>query len=152
MVDFTSQAMAERFETVREVVVALVKMAPVVERKVDVAEVKLARAAKRFVLVAFVEVEKLVVRAAIEEEAAMRPPLKVSIVVVALFGKRYAKVEPASVPQLKTPVADAFTSQATPLRLETTRSEVDAPALKLWRAVKTFAVYVFGIVVEECAK
>ena len=71
---FTSQLPAERFSTVRAVVVALPNTAPVALRKVEVAEVKLARVAnrlvevalvkiacvaKRLVEVAFVEVEKL---------------------------------------------------------------------------------------------
>ena len=76
------------FVTARLVVVALVKMAPVAERLVAVAFVVFRLVAKRLVLVAFVEVEKLVESAVIEDDAAMRPPLKVSIVVVALLGKR----------------------------------------------------------------
>ena len=138
--------------TVRDVVVAFPKIAPIAERFVAVAFVVFKFIAKRFVLVAFVDVEKLIVRAAMDEDAAIKPPLKVSIVVVALLGKRYAKVEPASEPQLRTPVALAFTSQDAVLRFETTRSDVDAPAVKDWRAVKTFAVYVFGIVVDEETK
>ena len=70
---FTSQAAAERLATVSEVVVALVKIAPVALRKVEVAEVKLARVAKRFVEVALVEVEVTVERLLIVEDAAMMP-------------------------------------------------------------------------------
>ncbi len=43
---------------------------------------------KRFVLVAFVEVERVVVSAFIEDEALMRPPVNVSVVEVAFAGKR----------------------------------------------------------------
>ena len=57
-------------------------------KNVEVADVKLARVAKRFVLVALVEVEKLEKRLKLVEDALMRPPENVSIVVVALFGKR----------------------------------------------------------------
>ena len=140
------------FDTARDVVVALVKIAPVAFKKEEVAFVVLKFVAKRLVEVALVEVAKLVVRAAIEEEAAISPPLKESIVLVAFDGKRYAKVDPASVPQLRTPVALAFTSQDAALRLETTRSEVEAPERNDWRALNALAVYVFGMVVDASAK
>ena len=74
--------------TARLVVVAFPKIAPVAFKNVEVAEVKLARVAKRFVLVAFVEVEKLEKSLNSVEDALMRPPENVSIVVVAFDGKR----------------------------------------------------------------
>ena len=72
----------------RLVVVALVKIAPVAFRNVEVADVELRRVAKRLVDVAFVEVEKLEKRLNSVEDALMRPPENVSIVVVAFDGKR----------------------------------------------------------------
>ncbi len=59
--------------TVRLVVVALVKMAPVPLRNVVVALVVFRFEAKRLVDVAFVEVEKLEKRLKLVEDAEMRP-------------------------------------------------------------------------------
>ena len=87
-VELVARRPERMFPMARLVVVAFPKMAPVAFRKVEVALVVLRRVAKRLVDVAFVEVEKLEKRLNSVEDALMRPPENVSIVVVAFDGKR----------------------------------------------------------------
>ena len=105
----------------------------------------------------------------VEEPNVMRPALKVRSVEVAPFTNASCTVVPvASVPQMRTPAAVAFTSQLAAFKEETTRFVVDAVSETVrlvddafpnvvWPVnvlvfVNVFAVYVLAIVVEESTK
>ncbi len=139
---------------VKESAIAVVNRASVEKKDVEVA----------FVIVAFVPLKF----ATVDEPNAMRPLVKVSIVVVAPFTNGSCTVVPvASEPHTSTPAAVAFTSHDAAFRFETTSCEVEAVpetarfvvvalVVVVFRnvlpEVKTFSVYVFAIVVEESAK
>ena len=87
-VAFVARRPERMLVTAREVVVALVKIAPVAFKNVEVAEVVFSLVAKRLVEVALVVVAKIESIRAIVEEPAMRPLENERMVVVALLRKR----------------------------------------------------------------
>ncbi len=92
----------------------------------------MVRLAKKFVDVAFVAVAFV----------TMNPPLNVRSVVVAFNGNgSWSAVPVASVPQLKTPAGDAFTSHAAAFKLETMSCVVDAVPV-----IARFVVVAFVVV------
>lgn len=140
---------------VRESASAVVKRPSVEKKEVEVALVIVAFDDERFWIV--------------EEPYVMRPALKVRSVEVAPFTNASCTVVPiASVPQMRTPAAVAFTSQLAAFKEETTRFVVDAVSETVrlvddafpnvvWPVnvlvfVNVFAVYVLAIVVEESTK
>ena len=101
----------------------------------------------RLVVVAFVVVEFPVMTRLpfTVDDAAMRPWVKASVVLVALLGNGSWSVEPvASVPQESTPNWFAFTSQDAAFKLETIRPVVEARPLTLRFFVVAFVVVVFA--------
>lgn len=139
----------------RESTIPVVNRASEEKKDVDVALVMVAFDEERFWIV--------------EEPNVMRPALKVRSVEVAPFTNASCTVVPvASVPQMRTPAAVAFTSQLAAFKEETTRFVVDAMSETVrlvddafpnvaWPVnvlvfVNVFAVYVLAIVVEESAK
>ena len=99
------------------------------------------------------------------DEAAMIPPLKVRSDVVALDGN--GSTPPPSTPQLKTPAAEALTSQEAAFKLETMRADVDARPdtarfvvvafvvvvlPKMLPPVQVLFAYSFGMVEDESMK
>jgi hypothetical protein len=99
----------------------------------------------RLVVVAFVVVEFPVMTRLpfTVDDAAMRPLLKVSVVLVALLGNGSWSVVPvASVPQERTPAGDALTSQDALFKLETMRPVVEARP-----KTERFVVVAFVVVV-----
>jgi len=148
-------------------VASKVRTPPVWRRPVPVRSVKVSLPTPRLVVVAFVvrrfEAKRLVEVALVVvaktesilemvDEPAMSPLVKERIVVVAFPGNGSCRVDVASVPHERTPVAEAFTSQLAALRFDTVSAEEEAPLPKVWSAVKTLVPYVFGIVVEASAK
>ncbi len=103
--------------------VATTEPCALVERSDEVRPVMAKRVVVAFVVVALPVTVRLPLTV---ELAAMRPPLKVMSEVVALLGNGSCAVDVASVPQLKTPAADALTSQDAAFKLETIKFDVDA--------------------------
>jgi hypothetical protein len=104
----------------------------------------------------------------VEDAPERSPPVNVSSVVVAFDGNGSWRALPvASVPQLKTPAADALTSQLAVLRLETMSALVEARPeterlvvvalvvvvfVKMLFPVKMLFEYIFGMVVDASMK
>lgn len=123
----------------------------------------------RFVVVAFVVVEfAMETLLSVEEPAPMRPLLKVRMVLVALFWKRYAKPALAHDCGVTLPVVSivrhwpllALRPEMTRLVVEAFVAEIAvveallnvARPVKALALVNVFAAYVFAMVVEASAK